>query len=119
MLKARMSFHHYDSLQAEVVVAAKPLMIVDFLHPVMVLELFVPEVALVPSVILMPIAIPVVAIGVPVPMPRVFLVFMPVAVAVVIAVMLRESGNTRRYTQSQNGGKAYSNQSHRCLSTAK
>jgi membrane protein implicated in regulation of membrane protease activity len=89
----------------------------DFFHAVMALEFFVAE-TLVPATILVPIPIFVVAIGMSMPMPRIFFVLMPVAVAIVI-IMLRKSGHARGHTQCQNCGKAYSNQSHRCLSTAK
>jgi hypothetical protein len=90
-----------------------------FFHPVAVLELLVTEVSLVPSVIFMPIPVFVVSVGVPMPMsmPRIPLVLMRIAVAVVI-VMLGKSGNARCNAQCQNRGKANSNQSHRCLSTA-
>src|SRR5689334_23048098 len=112
-----MSFDNHDALHPEVVIAAKALAIMDFFHAVMALEFFVAE-TLVPATIFVPIPILVVTIGVSVPMPRIFIVLMAVAVAIVI-VMLRKSGHARRHAQCQNCGKAYSNQSHRCVSTAK
>lgn len=118
VLKAWVSFDYHDALDPKMVPAAKALTVMHFLHAVMVFELLVAEMSFVPPVILVPVSIFVVTIGVSMPMPRIFVVLMPVAVSIVI-VMLGKSGHARGHPQCQNCGKAYSNQSHRCVSTAK
>ncbi len=118
MLESRTPFHDYDALHAEVVLAAEALAVVYFLDPVMVLEFFVTEMSLMPSVIFVSVPISIMAMPTPMFVPRIS-VPLGIPVLVVITIVLRKSGYARRNTQSQNSGKAYANQSHRCLSTAK
>ena len=121
VLKPRMALDHHDALDAEVMLATEALAVMDLFHPMVMLELFVTEMSFMPSMILVPIPVFVMAVGVPLSMPvaRILFVLVGIAVAIVIAVMLRESGNTRCNAKRQNRRKAYSNQSHRFLSTAK
>lgn len=106
MLEARMPFDNYDALHAEMVLAAETLAVVDFFHPAMMLEFFMPEMLIFfmpemlfvrPSMIFVPIPIFIVAIGMSVPMARVFLVLVGIAVTIVV-VVLSKSGYTRRDT---------------------
>ena len=100
-----MPFYDYDAFHAEVVLAAEALAVVYFLHPVMVLELFVPEMSLMPSVIFVPVPISIMAMPTPMFVPRIS-VPLGIPVLVVITIVLRKSGYAGRNTQSQNSGKA-------------